>query len=425
MFERKISKRKSGRTLLTIVLALALCLGSFTAVFAADVSSGTEGNSAKAAITKILKMPKGTTIPENGFTFTFDIDPVKVDGVAAAIAGNMPAITDGTVTFTKSDSGDDAADVTTYTKESSDIFSGVTFPHPGVYIYEITEQQTGAFTPTSGWTENMVYSKAKYTVTIVVKKGTSASFIETIAVDVEKKDDGTDGKGKVDPTPGTGKGMVFTNTYTKTQNQPDPAQNSSLNIGMTAAGDYADPNQYFPVDVTVTKSALDTNTSSTYKAYVLGAGNSYDTSSDNYAGIESNGGYDGKPYINLASDQKYTINLKHDQRLVVMDTPVGTAWTAVDKLDSDPPLNNYIASGTINSVTIGTATGSKGDALSTGDQKVLETGSIAAFTNTYDITSPTGIIINNLPYIGLIVLALGALAVFIAFKSRKRGRTYN
>ncbi|MDR1068034.1 MAG: hypothetical protein LBL36_02165, partial [Clostridiales Family XIII bacterium] len=60
--------------------------------------------------------------------------------------------------------------------------------------------------------------------------------------------------------------------------------------------------------------------------------------------------------------------------------------------------------------------------LSTGDQLVREAASGAAFTNTYDITTPTGIILNNLPFVGLIVLAMAALGAFIAVKSRKRNR---
>ena len=44
----------------------------------------------------------------------------------------------------------------------------------------------------------------------------------------------------------------------------------------------------------------------------------------------------------------------------------------------------------------------------------------ADFTNTNNTTIPTGLDISDLPFIGIIVLAFGAAAVFITVKLRKR-----
>jgi len=45
---------------------------------------------------------------------------------------------------------------------------------------------------------------------------------------------------------------------------------------------------------------------------------------------------------------------------------------------------------------------------------------MAEFTNTYDMVAPTGISVNDLPYVVLIGIAVAALVGFIIFKSRKR-----
>ncbi|MDR1068936.1 MAG: hypothetical protein LBL36_06815 [Clostridiales Family XIII bacterium] len=419
MFKRKMFKRKPLRALM-FALALALCLGSFTAVFAED---GTEDDPAKATITKILKMPNGASFPAGGFTFTFDIGAVSVDGVAGT-ATNMPVIAGQIVGFTASDSGTSASNITTYTKESADIFAGVDFPHPGVYVYEVTEQQTGAYTPTSGWIEDMAYSPATYTLTVVVKQGASHTFIETIAVTVTTADNSTQNEGdKVDPTPGQS-GMVFTNTYTKKMDGDDPLTNSTLNIGMTAAGDYADMTLYFPVEVTLTKSVLETGASPTYRAYVVDTATNTVVNGDSGIGMTKAGTDTHGDYYDFTSDTATPLNLKHGQTLAFVGVPVGTAWTATDTLGSGAPYNNYLASGTANGTAL-TPPANRGASLSTGAQLVREAASGAAFTNTYDITTPTGIILNNLPFIGLIVLAMAALGAFIAVKSRRRNRESN
>jgi LPXTG-motif cell wall-anchored protein len=46
--------------------------------------------------------------------------------------------------------------------------------------------------------------------------------------------------------------------------------------------------------------------------------------------------------------------------------------------------------------------------------------SLANFINARQFDPPTGIITNNLPYIGLILLAIAALALFILAKKRRK-----
>jgi hypothetical protein len=410
-------KRKPVRTLLMFALALALCFGSFGAAFAAN---GTEGDPAKATIAKVLKVPQGTSLPADGFTFTFDFTAVSVDGVAAT-TDNMPAVASKTVKIAASDSGTDDSGVTTYKKESTDIFDGVAFPHSGIYVYDVAEQQSGAFTATSGWTENMTYSQAKYTVTAVVKQGTTNKFIESIFVAIDVVDNPTQTVGtKVEPTPGDSK-MTFTNAYVKTKTGNDPRTDSTFSIGTTTAGDYADMTLYFPLEVTVTKSELEAGASPKYRAYVVDTSDNTVVSDDDGIGLQKTASDTYGDYYDLPSGTVTSLNLKHGQKLAFVGVPVGTAWIANDVLGNDAPYVNYTASGTANGVTL-TSSVNAGESLSTGNQLVTEAAGGAAFTNTYNMTTPTGIILNNLPAIGLIVLALAALAVFIVARSRRRSR---
>jgi hypothetical protein len=432
-------KKKNLRVALTLALALVLCLGSMTTVFAAsgDPSTGTEDNPAKAAITKTLQAPEGTNLPTGGIKFTFEIAAVSVDGVAAATAGNMPAVDSAEITVTNANAGTPADNITPYTAQSGDaaesIFDGVNFPHAGEYVYKITETPASVIaTPTDGWTETVTsYDGASYTLTLVVKaKSSTGYFIETIYALYDQNGDGaTDAEdGKVTPTPGDGSAsfseILFTNTFSKTKGG-DPATDATLTVGAAVAGDYADTTWYFPYEVAITEPAFVTaqngGTPGTYKAYVLNSANTVVTAAENYPSGTLEHDDDYGDYIAFTSGAAAaTVRLSDGQKLVFVGTPVGTAWTAVDVLGSGAPHNLYTASGSVDSVALDTTGITQGASLSTGSRLVIEAGSVAAFTNTREDVSPTGILLNNLPYIGLILLAVAALVVFVVLRARKR-----
>jgi hypothetical protein len=73
--------------------------------------------------------------------------------------------------------------------------------------------------------------------------------------------------------------------------------------------------------------------------------------------------------------------------------------------------------------------GAKGATLGTGINHIGENildddgaANSAAYENHLDdITPPAGIVISNLPYIGLIALAFAGLAAYVAARARRRG----
>lgn len=418
----KSLKTKSFRMVMALALAVMLCLGSMPSVFAAgDPITGTESDPAKAAITKNLQMPEGTTTP--AATFIFKITAKTVDGVTATTT-NMPAIADKTVTFAATDAGTTTGDVKSVKKETTDdIFKGVTWPHAGEYTYTITEQ-SGTYTTAAG--ETMTYSGGSYDVTVYVANGTSGLYVAAIGAKIVVTDNpGQTGGDKVDPTPGgdplvTGDSskLIFTNTYIKTIVDPrdptdptdpgdpdDPTNpdNQGISISKTVAGNYGDKTKGFTFNVTVTKNSL--VTAHTYTAYLM-EGNTVVT--DSSANPIS---------YTFTPGTAQEVTLTDGQRLVCIGVEVGTRYVAVESAATGyTPSMSIVTAGGTPVVTGGTVS----TLLSTGSQLAGDGANSADFTNTYNDVTPTGIIINNLPFILMIVLAAGAFVAFVVVKSRKR-----
>ena len=145
-----------------------------------------------------------------------------------------------------------------------------------------------------------------------------------------------------------------------------------------------------------------------------------------------------------------TVNLKSGQHLHFLNTDFGTEFSA-----SEEPGDNYIANGKANTgastvaggepiyYALGTQAGQSWDlttetnvqdltmddgfnATSHMQVMVQTAGGTTPRTNQilvdndYPETSLTGIIANNLPYILIVVLALGGGAAYLAVKSRRR-----
>lgn len=421
---------KKSKLFLTLVLALALCLSGFAVTaFAADHAQGTPGSPAQAVITKHLQLPKGATIPTANFTF--DVVPESVDGNKG---GDMPTI--GTITVgyapgmtptvpTTTDSGN----VTHIYKESGNILAGVTgpnaWPHAGVYVYKITEtEDTYTIAAADAAHEIMKYSQAAYTLTVYVKEtalGSGVYYADSIYVVRDTKDDGTAEvpNTKVNPEPGGGSGtysgLVFTNSYvhtngTDTPDTPDPLQpaQAALTITKEVRGAYSSTSVDFDYTLTIIEPAFtdapDPELPGSYKAYRINA---------------KGDAVVGSP-ITFVSGTPNTFKLRHGERLVFVNTPVGTEYAI-----TEAGTFGYDA---VVSVTCAGGAGGTASSPDTGKAVEIENrfvgeGSgvqnLAAFVNTRADVIPTGLNLNDLPYIAMIVLALGAVAAFVVVKVRR------
>ena len=432
--------KKLRKRLPAIALAVAMCMGTTISAFAADpdpneiLSRGTPDEPAQVAITKQLIMPYDTTIP--GATFTFQIEKVSVDGSnETADVAQMPSINDVTAAFSSTDSSTVDSNVKTVLYQTTDLLAGLTFPHAGEYVYKVKEKPDDAgYTLTD--VESYIYSSAEYEIHVYVKEAPAPNgtlYVAYVGTYVSAKDNpaGSTVVGtKVDATPGDESTaddyskMIFTNTYTKIAgNATEDTTNSALTISKVVEGEYANKEKYFDFEVKVEElpsliSDILTNegTSLTYKAFVVNElSGDVVTSTENYGGTLKDG-TDGK-YIEITPGTPIIIKLKHNQKLAFTDMIVGVEFTV-----EEAGTPHYIASysQTVNNGTPDEDTAVEGSSLKTSSALIGEELNKVDFTNEYRDITPTGVIVNNLPYVMILILAAGSFMAFVVVKSRKK-----
>jgi len=413
--------------------------------------TATDGNG-EAAITKILKVPYGTNVPNK--VFSFKVTAINVDNPTPDTPNyeypNMPLVgepgtidnTAGTGIFTlefgKSTpveeiygSSPDSAGNTTWYCETPDIFIGAVWPHPGEYEYLIEEIKPNGV-PAPDKNNGIIYSGAKYKVTVLVMESPPDSgtyVIDKIGAKVMAADDANPETGiKVDPTPGYDSDydfsqMIFTNKYWHTK----PGANGwTLSIGKRVTGRSSEKSRYFNYEMKITASSLIPQPAN-YSAYVVEADS---TSSSGYKTVTTSENYSGT----IAPDGSFTFDssptsgvtqfsLKDGQYLIFKDTPVGTSYTVTEKATelykpsvvvkyNNANTTNYIGSENTDLALPNSVIGSIW-------LYVSEDSSSANFTNTRRDITPTGINLNDLPFIGIIALVLGTLIALVVVKSRK------
>ena len=446
-------KRKSILTLINIALVTILCFSIALPMFAANPATGVPGDPAQAALTKIFKMPIGTTIPT--VTFTFKIEKVSLDGDdetnVQGILGQMPEVTDITLNFPNQNSIIVTNNgVTTIYRESIDMFDDsnldFTWPRAGVYEYLITELNDA---PQDTFEEQWIYSQASYKVHVYVDTAPDGSlYIAYICGHMITSDDG--GKGddeKVDPTPGWEtndhtklSGLRFTNSYLKNNGGPDPEDedNTTLKISKVISGLSANNEHPFEFTITITAPAtVDTTTPPAYKAYLMDKDGVVSPIPTNQKGPQVVTAWDGptgqpndgREYVVFTSGVTKAGFLKHGQWLNFIDLPVGANFVIIETgVPKYTPSCDLTLEGATKSYSNGPGLSlrvpSSNETAYIGELFEVENGvyltNMAEFTNTYDMVAPTGISVNDLPYVVLIGIAVAALVGFIIFKSRKR-----
>lgn len=433
-------KRKTLKVLLALALTLVLCLGTTMTVFAGAPVDGTEANPAEASINKVLNMPTGTTSP--AATFTFEVIRVsRDDSVLLADVATMPHLgvnavgdmSEITITFdgTETDySG--TPGIKTVARETGDIL-GVTWPAAGVYKYTIIERDNSVapYTPAAG--ETFVWDNTtQYDLYVYVDNGLSGLYVKTI--EASKGTIGTpatpgDPTAKVDPTPGTPgspgtySDMAFTNIYYKQGGGPNPATQSALDISKEVTGAMANQSFYFDYTLDVTQPAVITpaTPAQVYRVYILDdtnanvITNAADATEHGITIAGSDPTYGN--YFEVTSGSPANFKLKHNEHLAFTDLHVGTLYdvTEAGVADWTP---SYIQ--TENNVAGAQVTGSVGTSLNIPGTPITEGSDIAAYSNAWKLVSPTGLDINDLPFIMMLVLAAGAIVTFVVVKYRRK-----
>ncbi len=420
----KRNRKQFLRKMAAVIFAAIICLGGISPALAAGSPiMGTEGNPADAAVTKVLRMPAGVTTPGAGFTFTFA--KKNVDGsTAAGDLAAMPAIANKTVSFTSADEGITAGGVKLVAKETSNLFAGVVWPHAGIFIYTVTET-ADTYTIADPTKEQMTYSGASYDIAVYVEEGAGGLFVSAIAAVITVKDasnEGGDVGDKVDPTPrglpeveGDYSKMIFTNTYLKNNGGENPTD-SVLDLSKTVTGSFGNKTKYFLFDVTVSNPSTIMDTGKTYRAYVLDENDTVvtDTNNADITDIKTDPVHGA--YIEFTTNEAKAIHLKHGQRLAFIDLPVGAKYSVTESAAVGySPSYTITADGS----GIAAAAGNENENLGFADEYVRENENSISFTNTCREVTPTGVSIDNLPYIVIVLLGTLAFIGLTVFKLRK------
>ena len=438
-----------------IVLALMMTFSmTLYALAAGPYANGTSADDpAAAAITKIFKTPVNTTIPEAAFTFA--ITPTGVNG--GNTTTDMPVLgSNGSVTisFTQGQTATFTDGGTQYfVAQSADILANLPkdgsawAAGAGIYKYNVKEVKGGiVLSADPNVKEFDSYSDAEYEIEIWVEEDENGVLFPMYIVGYYKAGSpdeyfpGTPGDGKLDPTPGENipgtpeeigelfSQIIFTNKYWKTDGPTvtDPDKNA-LEITKQVTGNNPDYDTYYKFNVTVVTPEAVGTAGKTYNAYVVDKDGNYVA-----LGVDGNlntaDGTSSTPaanYITFTSGVEGTVYLKHGERLVFFELEVGAEVRAFETIVNNVRVKySRTFSTTGDFIMPSGTTGNWGFPRNTGDEGPHYTGegagaNIATFFNNLTGNPPTGVSVDDLPFIVLIGAAVAGLIVFMVIKSRR------
>ncbi len=396
----------------SVTLATALIGTMGVAAFAEDAVDNKSGAAADSYLMKYLEVGEGIQIPDETFTFTFTQTKYNGATVTDTYKADIAPVTMTTNsgTWTKTNDADDEASV--YQKKSmAEILTGTTFPAAGVYTYTVAETAGTAtgFTYDSQKYVLNVYVKNDGTKTVEVKKSTDGTT-EGDKVDVKKQDPTKDSKetGTSDGTV-TVQGFTFDNQYKKTNTKTDDNNEGFLNISKTVAGDYGDKTYGFEFAITLTAPRLAADTAVAKYSIYNADGTKASTGTMAYGSAQEFKLADGQTlrFYEIEAGTKYSVTetlstsaiTKADQYTASATAKVSGEEVTVDTVEkhTDLTVETYVID----------------DDLTTDDD--------VAYTNTFDDTSvsPTGILINNAPYIILALVAAGGMTFYVVKKRKE------
>ena len=403
-------KKTFLKKLVTASIAAVTALSVFRGVptFADDNDVATAKangeTSAKVAINKVLNIAEGITTPEATFTFTFTPKTGTSSNGAPyeTISDSNGKIAAKNVVYSKSDLLQ--PNQTSIKKDTGNIFESVTYTHAGEYVYTVAETQN------VGWAQilknsvpidSMTYDNRSYEMHVIVKnKQSSGVYISSVYFKLVS----TSSTAKVKPSE---KGELykydlFVNTYRKnagkitnpnepTPNKPKPENFNpgakSLVIKKLVEGDSADKTKDFTFKLTFTKASTDDQ--GTFVGQV------------------------GSSSYTFENGKEKTITLHHDQSLVFDNLPAGTRYKLVES-----GSQGYKATASYNeNGVIRNQTGTASADFTQTSILVGEKTNDNTITNSLPNVTPTGLLIDNLPFI--LMIGLG-LAGFVVLSKKRR-----
>lgn len=369
---KKVRKGISG-----LFLAGVLFLNAGTTALAADITpTPVPTITSNLKVMKYFEMAEGLETPAETFTFEIESNSNNPKNTP------LPAVDDAV--YTKDDSADVVNGKRTIKKGATITLPKVTqFPHAGEYLYTLTE-----VTPVQK-NENITYSNESYTLRVRVKNAATGNGLDIASVTANKNPDGdtANNQNKVGE-------ISFTNTY---------AKNAGLTIEKKTTGDYADRTKKFKFTITFTKKS--------------------DNDTMKYTGKI------GETSVTCTAGEPATFDLGNGDKLIFKDVPVGTRYVVEEKAapnDGYTPVSVTVTENGQQQAPITNKeenTGISSNPQNGTSSLVGENENKVVFENHYDDIPITGIIMNNLPFIlliGVAVLAFGALVILKKRSASKR-----
>ncbi|MDH6367843.1 MULTISPECIES: FctA domain-containing protein [unclassified Breznakia] len=393
-------KQKSSRwKSLSLVLLLCMAIVGTTKVevLRADVIETTD-----PVIISRLVVADGIEIPSVKFKYDFEAIDYN-DTTDVSSAPNINSV------FSSMEDADKQLDTTSgsYVVEKSvTVPKPAGFTKPGVYTYTIKEE-AAAYNTTGSQIEvkGMNFDPAEYKMRVYVKLVSGQFQIDTITI--EKDNEKVDGSA-------TEKGLLFTNVLKKTAGSNGPELTDankivSFSVQKNVEGEYGDLNKAFEFKLTFGTSPTETETGN-YTYYIVDMlNNGAKVSSDELLTLLPN------------NTREVIVNLKHGQRVVFLELPAGTTVSATETHDAkytgsyDITQNGVEKSG--KKTLIGDDLYISYDDDTSKPTVLGESTNKAYVTNTHIEVNFTGFVVDNFPFMVLIVV--GAIGLYMALRNKR------
>jgi len=420
---------KKSKIVVAILLVMLVSFSSFAVALANDGEN--EGATPASGpgvlpLIKDLRMPQGTLTPEAGFVFNTTL--VSVDGITDQTQlTNAPDLGTFRIKFdAETVALAPGSDTKIATDSIANILAGVTFPHAGEFIFDIWEESDTNSHIDNDHNMVLTYSNYVYRIQVLVSNddNNGVAIAHIYMIRGIRGDDGTvvfDEGTKVDQ-------LVFTNDFIRTNGPTDPDRpvpgdedGSTLFVSKTVTGDSGRRDLYFNFNISVTLPTLlpENLRPGYFRAFIVENGAVVQDITSNAVGTTGNV-MDVGPYLQISTTSATNFNLKHGQRLVFVDTPVGTSYNVTETFVDGYTTAIEVVSNSVQVLNVSGLTAN----LTTGTQFVGESNNNAAFTNDRPFTAPMGLGLNDLPFIGLILLAIGAFVGFVVVKVRRSRKSF-
>jgi hypothetical protein len=420
----KEKKRYLFKLMMISIIAFAF-LFSMVAIATADSGEayGTEESPAIMTIRKDVKYSVGNKTPLPA-TFSFYVSKISLDGDVTATA-DMPDVGPIEIAFPATTSSTTDAGVITHTLFSENIFDGIDFPKPGVYVYDIGEDNSVPAVLGDGW--DLKHSVSQYLVKVYVEPGVSGNYIAAIIVILNVDDNNNQVINRVEKAD-----PLFINRF---QRKSD----GNLQISKRVQGLSADYNKYFKFTITINKPSIyfypnakndiGYPTAYLFDGMTTGYQSTIPAANADPSIVElENFGAGPREVIMFKYGVPTTVYLRHGQRLEFDWLWIGTTVQVKEEGTADYTASYEYQLAGDDEIT---ATGTIGTDLSTPWITIKEPapheGNIInanriRFINTKRPDTPTGIAIDNLPFIGILGLVGASLGGFITIKAHKRSK---